>query len=821
MSEQPTKTTVTITVDGREIEAEPGELVIAAAQRHGIYIPRFCWHERMSPVGMCRMCLVDVDTGRGPALTVSCMAPVSPGMMVDTDSERVKKAQEGVLEFLLANHPLDCPVCDKGGECPLQDQAFSHGPGESRFVEEKRHYEKPIPISDLVFLDRERCILCDRCTRFAKEVAGDPLIHFTHRGNGTQVLTFPDEPFSSYFSGNTVQICPVGALTAKPYRFKARPWDLEQVESTCTTCSVGCRITVQSSRNEVLRYQGVDSDPVNWGWLCDKGRFAFESVNSDLRLSRPAVRKGDELVEVGWGPALDEAARLVREALDTAGPAGIGVIGGARLTNEDAYAWAKLVKGILSVANVDAQLADGLPADALLSLPWATIDEACAAPTLVLLGPDLKEELPVLYLRVRDAAERRAIRILELSTHDTGLTPYAWRSLRYRPGEQAAAVRSLLGQGDPGAVGSSEADLAEVRDQLAKGVVVLAGRPSLADHPELTVDALLALRDALPQARFLPALRRGNVLGALLAGLAPGVVAGGVPTDAAGDALRAAWPTLPIDRGLDTAGILRAAAGGDLRCLVLLGADPLSDVPDRQLVEQALAGVPVVAVDTFLSPSSARAQVVLVAAAFAERSGTTTNLEGRVTELSAKVTSMGTCRPDWLVAADLAHALGHDLGLDSLEAIRAEMAEVGGRFAAVTEEALKAQPDGVLVSAEPTCHAVASPPEVPAKNAFNHRLVVARKLYDGGVAVQTSPSLAGLAPGARLRLHPLDAGALGVVAGTAVRVTSPRTSLSLEVEPDAGVPRGVAVVAANQPGVAVADLLDLSAPVTDLRVETI
>ena len=213
--------------------------------------------------------------------------------------------QEGVLELLLANHPLDCPVCDKGGECPLQDQAFSHGPGESRYVEEKRHYEKPIPISDLVLLDRERCILCDRCTRFADEVAGDALISFTSRGNSTQITTFPDEPFASYFSGNTVQICPVGALTAKPYRFKARPWDLEQAESTCTTCAVGCRTVVQSSHDELLRYQGVDSDPVNWGWLCDRGRFGFEATNSPDRLTAPLVREGDELqpttVERGIG----------------------------------------------------------------------------------------------------------------------------------------------------------------------------------------------------------------------------------------------------------------------------------------------------------------------------------------------------------------------------------------------------------------------------------------------------------------------------------------------------------------------------------------
>jgi len=288
-AEAPKKTTVTVTIDGRDIEANPGELLIAAAQRTGVYIPRFCYHERMEPVGMCRMCLVDVDTGRGPALAVSCMTNVADGMKVDTFGPRVKKAQEGVLEFLLINHPLDCPVCDKGGECPLQDQTLSHGPGESRFVEEKRHYAKPLPISDLVYLDRERCILCDRCTRFAKEVAGDPLIHFTLRGNQTQILTFPDEPFSSYFSGNTVQICPVGALTAKPFRFKARPWDLQAVESTCTTCAVGCRITVESSRDQLMRYQGIDDDAVNWGWVCDRGRFNFEAVSSEDRLAGPLI----------------------------------------------------------------------------------------------------------------------------------------------------------------------------------------------------------------------------------------------------------------------------------------------------------------------------------------------------------------------------------------------------------------------------------------------------------------------------------------------------------------------------------------------------
>ena len=319
-----------MTIDDRPHEAEPGQLVIDACEDAGVYVPRFCYHPRMTPVGMCRQCLVEIEGPRGPMMVVSCMTTVADGQVVRTATDGVKRAQEGVLELLLANHPLDCPVCDKGGECPLQDQALSHGPGESRYLEEKRHFEKPIPISDLVLLDRERCILCDRCTRFANEVAGDPLIAFTYRSNETQVLTFPDEPFASYFSGNTVQICPVGALTAKPYRFKARPWDLEQVESTCTTCAVGCRIVVQSSRDELVRYLGVDSDPVNWGWLCDRGRFNFEAVGSERRLGAPLVRGEGGLAETTWNAALDVAAQLISDTVKSSGPAGIALLGGAR-----------------------------------------------------------------------------------------------------------------------------------------------------------------------------------------------------------------------------------------------------------------------------------------------------------------------------------------------------------------------------------------------------------------------------------------------------------------------------------------------------------
>jgi len=319
------QTTVRIVIDGREVDARPGEMVIAAAERAGTFIPRFCYHPRMKPVGMCRMCLVEISGPRGFSLQPACYVPVSEGHEIRTTTPAVKKAQDGVLEFLLINHPLDCPVCDKGGECPLQDQTLAYGPGESRFIEEKRHWAKPIPISELVLLDRERCIQCGRCTRFAAEVAGEAQIDFAGRGDHTEVAIFEHQPFSSYFSANTVQICPVGALTAKPYRFRARPWDLEQVESSCTLCPVGCRVAVQSSGNRLTRLLGIDSEPVNQSWLCDKGRFSYEAVHSERRLLEPGIRKGSELVGVSWPEAVEQAAGAIAQAIKERGPEAVAV----------------------------------------------------------------------------------------------------------------------------------------------------------------------------------------------------------------------------------------------------------------------------------------------------------------------------------------------------------------------------------------------------------------------------------------------------------------------------------------------------------------
>lgn len=780
----PPRVTVPVTVDGRAHEAEPGQWVIDACADAGVYVPHFCYHPRMSPVGMCRQCLVEVEGPRGPMMVVSCMTPVAEGQVIRTATDGVKRAQEGVLELLLANHPLDCPVCDKGGECPLQDQAFSHGPGESRFVEEKRHYEKPIPISDLVLLDRERCILCDRCTRFADEVAGDPLISFTQRGNATQVMTFPEEPFASYFSGNTVQICPVGALTATPYRFKARPWDLEETESTCTTCSVGCRTVVQSSRDEIVRIQGVDSDPVNWGWLCDRGRFGFESAGSDVRALNPLVRGADGLAPVSWAQAMTAAARLVRGAIDEAGPDAVAVLGGARSTNEDAFVWSRWAAAI-GTDLVDAQLGDGLDAS-VFGLAQATIDQAASARTVILLGPDLKEELPVLYLRLRDAAEKRRSRIVEFAPRRSGLTGVTWTHVPTMPGTQADTVRETLSQ-------------PEMAAQLASGdVVVVAGRSNLAEDAGHVLAAVSVVRELAASARVLPVLRRGNVRGAIHAGLTPS--------------------------SPGSAPVLERAAKGAVGCLILLGADPLSDVPDADLARRALAGARrVIAIDTHLHASSELADIVLPAAAPHERAGTTTNLEGRVSPVAQRVTPKGTSRADWMIAVELAERLGHDLDMTTLAQVRRRMeAELGAFGAAVNRVAAgEGATEGILAPGPVSSVAPPTVLHAPGRNAYDFRLVVSRTLYDRAVGTVTSPHLEPLAPGAALHVHPRDLERLGVNAGDSVNVVGARTSVVMPVVANEAVMRGCVWAPVNQSGPDIRLLIDATASVNDVRVETL
>ncbi len=858
---------VIFTLNGAEVTAHKGEMIIEAAERAGTDIPRFCYHPRMAPVGVCRMCLVEVDGPRGSTLVPSCFMAVSDGMVVNTESEKVTKAQDGVLEFLLANHPLDCPICDKGGECSLQDQTIEFGPGASRFTEQKRHYEKPIEVSSLVLLDRERCIQCSRCTRFADEIAGEPLIDFVGRGDEIEVATFPDAPFASYFSGNTVQLCPVGALTAAPYRFAARPWDLEQVESTCTGCAVGCRVVVQSSSGQITRFLGVDNEAVSHGWLCDKGRFSYEALNGPerdeptppltdpaRRLTHPLVRKDGDLVAVGWGEALRATATIITDATAN-GPEGLGVVGGAALTNEGAFAYTALFKGVIGTDSVDAQFNDSLDASHLLELPRASIEETTNARAIVTLCGDLREEAPVLFLRLRGAAEA-GVPLIDIGPRATSLSDLATARLPARPGDSLEIARALAGdtaaatrlRSHPEGATFTTADLDRATALLGAegdGVVVVLGRASLAEDASIPEAAARQLLAAFPAVRFLPIVRRANVMGALDMGMAPGFLPGRRKVDEPSSALRAAWPTLPATEGRSTVEQLAALANGSQRALIVIGSDLIGNVPDSSLVTSALASTaPVVVISGHGGSLLEHADVVLPATVAHERDGTTTNLEGRCFRLEQKQPPKGSAWADWMIAAELAEELGADLGLRSRSDITSAIERLAPSHAGITEDLL-ASPAGALGVLAPLVglpsleragvdpisaagftaaatndlgiydrspseldrpapgHVVPErreggtmvlgeriDPILPAPDRYSLRLVAGRVLYDDGGLVRASPSLAALRQSAIASVNPYDLDRIGAASGDQVALRLATQRLVVEVNADPGVIRG-------------------------------
>ena len=819
-----TETAVSITVDGKKVIAKPGELLIDACERNGTYIPRFCHHSRMQPVGMCRMCLVEIDTGRGPALQPSCMIECSNEMVVDTKSEKTIKAQEGVLEFLLVNHPLDCPICDKGGECPLQDQTMTFGAGESRFIEEKRTYRKPIPVNENVFLDRERCVLCDRCTRFADQVAGDSLIHFIDRGNKTQVNTYPDQPFSSYFSGNTVQICPVGALTAAPFRFKARPWDLTEVESTSTFDSVGSRVSVQESRDRVLRFMGIDSDSVNWGWLTDKERFIFEAYSNENRLVEPLIT--NKLVEGNKGQFLatswSEAYERIKNAVAETTPERIAVVGGSRLTNEAQYAWSKITKGIIGTDNIDAQLSDGFSPEVLLSLNPATIDETCKkGGVIILLGGDPKEELGALYLRLRHAIVQDQCKLIELTPTKTGLSKLATHSIRVPPGKTSEAVKAL--SGEPSEFEDDILkELLEVGKIIKKSdsVSVLLGRTSLAETSSIVEEGAITLQEYLPKAAFLPLLRRGNINGAIDMGLSPGLLPGRCNLEEGSEELQNNWPKRPTHKGFNTKETLEAAVNGQIDVLVLLASDPLRDFPDSQLVKEAFERIEtVIAVDIFTTDSVLQADIVLPAATTTEIDGSFTNLEGRISPIRKSVTPPGTARPDWMIALDLVQYLAPSAGPTTFKELCEEISKVSEIHKDLDlSKVEQIDQEGVLLN-RALRKAQTTPVKIPKQKANSFRLIVTRSMYDRGVLAAHSAALKGLAPGSQIKANPEDMEKLGITSESTVRLIGSKGEIRTRLTPDPGTARGTIHALWNQEGPDIRKLIDSSLPLNDLKIE--
>jgi NADH-quinone oxidoreductase subunit G len=579
-------TTVKVTIDDQELEVPPGTLVIRAAEQLGVVVPRFCDHRLLAPLGACRQCLVEVAGQRKPL--TACTTTVTDGMVVKTQqtSEVARAGQEGTLELLLINHPLDCPMCDKGGECPLQDQTLAHGPGETRFIETKRHFEKPIKISETVLLDRERCVLCARCTRFSSEVAGDPFIELFERGALEQVGIYPDEPYESHFSGNVVQICPVGALTSPSYRFQARPFDLTSADGVCNHCAAGCNLRIDARRGLVTRQLARDNDDVNEAWNCDRGRYGFAYAQSPERVLIPHLADGGELRTASWSEALRRAADGIRAARGK----GVGVLVGGHLSDQDAYALQKLARVTFGTNSVDARSwpegeADAAAAARIAGVPAGapgvpTYRDLEVARAVVVVDLDPHEESPILFLRLRKAALRRGVEVVAVGPRPGRLAEFA-TVVATRPGGEAAALDRLgRGEGEAGRL------LREADGGATPGVVVLAGWRAAAGGG---LAAAARLADGLGAA-FAWVPRRAGDRGALDAGARPDLLPGGRPVaDAAARAeLAEAWGAeLPEAPGLDAPAMVRAAAEGELGVLLLAGVDLVRDHGPRELAERS------------------------------------------------------------------------------------------------------------------------------------------------------------------------------------------------------------------------------------------
>jgi NADH-quinone oxidoreductase subunit G len=755
----PAAETVTLTIDGKEVTVPAGTLIIRAAEQLGIQIPRFCDHPLLAPAGACRQCYVQIE-GQ-PKLATSCTVAVAPGMSVRTQntSDLAQEAQVANLEFLLLNHPLDCPICDRGGECPLQDQALAFGPGDSRFEEAKRVFPKPVPMSPLVNLDRERCILCARCTRFCDEISGDRFLELFERGAGERVSIAAGQDFASPYSGNTIQICPVGALTATPYRFVARPFDLSSVDSVCPHCSAGCNLRVDVRRGEVVRQLARDNYDVNDAWLCDKGRFAFRFPDDPRRITTPLIRDRG-LEPASFGEVLTQIARWTDGAR-------VAVLTGGRLMDEDYFALSKLTRTVFRTNDLDHRRAGGpetaerVAAGAPMGVTYQDVERADA---ILVVGLDAEQEVPILHLRLRKAAGRGA-KIWVVHPRRTRLHDVATHVL-CAPGDEGR----LLGGGLDPAMDEALAAL-----HAAERPIVLGGERLGAADAAFTVAANA-------RARFAYVTRRANDRGALRAGVHPSLLPGGRTLEESDDVERAWGPLLNREPGRDTLGILRACADREIDVLFCVGVDPLRDLPDAALARRALQNVPTVIVQSLeLGDLEPYANAFLPAAPFLEKDGHVTTWEGRGQRLQPVRGAQGISLADWEIFASMALACGGDLGFETLDELHAEM---GGLLAP--------REVGVMWSDTPGRTAV---PEGEGVLLFTYPLLI----DEGRLSERADELKAALEDGAFVEVHPDDASAVGITDGASVLVSTDAGQAELSARVTNRVAAGSAFVPLNQP----------------------
>jgi NADH-quinone oxidoreductase subunit G len=786
---------VTLIVDGREVSATEGEMLHDAAKRGDVEIPVFCYEPKLGdPVGACRMCLVEIEGI--PKLQTSCSTPVRDGMVVHTRTDQVKQAQSAVVEFLLVNHPLDCPVCDKGGECPLQDISMGWGPGKSRFTDAKRHFPKPVELSPLVAIDRERCILCYRCVRFSQEVAEDEQLQLLERGDRTYVGTFDDRPYVAPFHGNITDICPVGALTNYTYRFRARPWDIEQAGSVCTLCPSQCNVSFTVRDEQVKRVLARDNAEVDDGWLCDRGRYGFEMFGAEQRVRGPRLRGGTSL---SWDEAITKAAEALRgdwsvdhpmsgSTVQSATANGVAAIVGDA-SNEEGYLVQRIMREALGSPHVESRRSAGPARETLVRLAQpdisAKVRDIDDADAILVLGTDPLHDSPILDLRVRKAIRRNGAKLVVATERPTALDGGADAVLRYAPGEAASFLSELT------------AEMPEVLREAGTVVVLWGERIGPA-----ATDALLDLASALNLAEtdgsgLLEIPEATNARGLREAGCLPDAGPGLAPTAA----------------GKETEEIRAALESGELTTLLLFGVDPLRDFPDTEAWREALAAADhVICFSMFENATTAMADVVFPLETHAEKDGTVTHPDGRLQRVRPSASRPGDIRPNWGVLAELSLALGHDTGISSqpsaFEALTSAVpfysgitdSDIAGRGIRWQEAGDAGAPSERFAREERPPRGASNPtqqrrvaseegvPTAPAPGTL--RLGTYRDLWAGPIT-ELNPPLKFLQPQQRVELSVADAERLDLKSGDHVTVSQNGTSIQARVAVKERVSEGV------------------------------
>ncbi len=783
---------VTIVVDGREIAATEGEMLHDAARKGDVEIPVFCYEPKLGdPVGACRMCLVEIEGI--PKLQTSCSTPVRDGMVVHTRTEQVKHAQSAVVEFLLVNHPLDCPVCDKGGECPLQDITQGWGPGKSRVIDEKRHFPKPVELSPLVAIDRERCILCYRCVRFSQEVSEDSQLQLLERGDRTFVGTFDDRPYVDPFHGNITDLCPVGALTSYTYRFRARPWDIEQAGSVCTLCPSQCNVSFTVRDEQVKRVIARDNPEVDDGWLCDRGRYGFEMFAAEERVSAPRLRGG----ATTWDDAIVKAAAALSSASDidhtrvgsiSDASSGVAAIVGDA-SNEEGYLVQRILREALGSPHVESRISRGPGRDTLLRLAQpelsAKVRDIDDADAILLVGSDPLHSSPILDLRIRKAMRRNGAKLVVATDRPTTLDGGAEAVIRYAPGN-ATSVLSELAQND-------------VLRGAERAVVLWGER--IAREGDGATAALLDLASALDLADkegsgLLEIPDLANARGLREAGCLPD----------AGPGLTSPMLTPPEGQNAGLAGrsteeIRVALESGELKTLLLFGADPLRDFPDTAAWQRALAAADhLVVFSTFENATTKMADVVFPLETHAEKDGTVTHPDGRLQRVRPSASRPGDIRPNWGVLAELSQALGHDTGITSQPSAFAALTEAVPFYAGITDAEIAGR--GIRWQDRPAASnlsraartsdpgSIGTPREREPSDPGSLVLGTYRDLWAGPIT-ELNPPLKFLQPQQRIELSLSDAERLELKAGDDVDVSQNGTTVRAQVAVRERVEQGV------------------------------